>query len=67
MEIGVEIIFKIAAIGIVVAIVAQVLKQSGKDEIATLTTLAGLIVVLLIVLDLISELFSSVQNLFYLF
>ncbi len=67
MEIGVEIIFKIAAIGIVVAIVAQVLKQAGKDEIATLTTLAGLIVVLLIVLDLISELFSSVQNLFYLF
>ena len=63
---GIEIIFKIAAIGIV-AIVAQVLKQAGKDEIATLTTLAGLIVVLLIVIDLISELFSSVQNLFYLY
>lgn len=64
---GIEVIFKIAAIGIVVAIVAQVLKQAGKDEIATLTTLAGLIVVLLIVIDLISELFSSVQNLFYLY
>ncbi|MBQ7977291.1 MAG: stage III sporulation protein AC [Clostridia bacterium] len=64
---GVEIIFKIAAIGIVVAIVAQVLKQAGKDEIGTLTTLAGLIVVLLIVVDLVSELFSSVQNLFYLY
>lgn len=64
---GVEIIFKIAAIGIVVALVAQVLKQAGKDEIGTLTTLAGLIVVLLIVVDLVSELFSSVQNLFYLY
>ena len=64
---GIEIIFKIAGIGIVVAIVAQVLKQSGKDEIATLTTLAGLIVVLLIVIDMISELFTSVQNLFYLY
>ncbi len=64
---GIEIIFKIAAIGIVVAIVAQVLKQAGKDEIATLTTLAGLIVVLLIVIDMISELFTSVQNLFYLY
>ena len=64
---GIEIIFKISSIGIVVAIVAQVLKQAGKDEIATLTTLAGLIVVLLIVIDLISELFSSVQNLFYLY
>ncbi len=64
---GIEIIFKIAGIGIVVAIVAQVLKQAGKDEIATLTTLAGLIVVLLIVIDMISELFTSVQNLFYLY
>ena len=58
---GIEVIFKIAAIGIVVAIVAQVLKSAGKDEIATLSTLAGLIVVL------VSELFSSVQNLFYLY
>lgn len=64
---GIEIVFKIAAIGIVVAIVAQVLKQAGKDEIATLTTLAGLIVVLLIVIDMISELFTSIQNLFYLY
>ena len=64
---GIEVIFKIAAIGIVVAIVAQVLKSADKDEIATLSTLAGLIVVLLIVIDLVSELFSSVQNLFYLY
>ncbi len=64
---GIEIVFKIAAIGIVVAIIAQVLKQAGKDEIATLTTLAGLIVVLFMIIDMISELFSSVQNLFNLY
>ena len=64
---GIEIIFKIAAIGIVVAIIAQVLKQAGKDEIATLTTLAGLIVVLFMIVDIVSELFSTVQNLFNLY
>lgn len=64
---GIEVVFKIAAIGIVVAIIAQVLKQAGKDEIATLTTLAGLIVVLFMIVDMVSELFSSVQNLFNLY
>ncbi len=64
---GIEIIFKIAAIGILVAVVAQILKQAGKEEIATLTTLAGLIVVLMMVVDMISQLFSTVQNLFYLY
>lgn len=61
---GVEIIFKIAGIGILTAVVGQVLKQSGKDEIATLTTLSGLIIVLFMVLDLISDLFSSVRTMF---
>jgi len=60
----VEIIFKIAGIGILTAILGQVLKQSGKDEIATLTTLAGLIIVLLMVLDLIGDLFSSIRTMF---
>lgn len=66
-DMGIEVVFKIAGIGIVIAVITQVLKQAGKDEIATLTTLAGLIVVLTIVVDLISELFSSVQNLFGLY
>ncbi|MBR4407998.1 MAG: stage III sporulation protein AC [Clostridia bacterium] len=61
---GVEIIFKIAGIGILTAIVGQVLKQSGKDEIATFTTLAGLIIVLLLILDLIADLFSTVRTMF---
>lgn len=63
----VEIILKIAGIGVLVAVVAQVLKQAGKEEIATLVTLAGLVVVLVMVVDMISELFTTVGNLFYLF
>lgn len=61
---GVEIIFKIAGIGILTAVVGQVLKQTGKDEIATLTTLAGLVIVLLMVLDLITDLFDNVKTMF---
>lgn len=64
---GIEIVFKIAGIGIVVAIIAQVLKQAGKDEIATLTTLAGLVVVLFMIVDMVGELFSTVQNIFNLY
>lgn len=64
---GIEIVFKIAGIGILVAIIAQVLKQAGKDEIATLATLAGLVVVLFMIVDMIGELFSTVQNIFSLY
>lgn len=63
----VEIILKIAGIGILIAVVSQVLKQAGKEEIATMVTLAGLVIVLMLVVDMISQLFSSVGNLFYLF
>lgn len=62
--VGVEIILKIAAIGILTAVVNQVLKYAGKDEIATLSTLAGVVIVLLMVIDMISDLFSTVQKLF---
>ena len=63
----VEIILNIAGIGILIAVVSQVLKQAGKEEIATMVTLAGLVIVLMLVVDMISQLFSSVGNLFYLF
>ena len=63
---GVEIIFKIAAVGIITAIVNQILKYSGKEEIATLSTLAGLIIVLLMVVNLISNLFETLKSLFSL-
>lgn len=63
---GIDIILKIAGIGILTSVVNQVLKYSGKDEIATLTTLAGLIIVLVMVLNLVSELFETIRSLFYL-
>jgi len=64
---GIEIIFKIAAIGILTAVVNQVLKYAGKDEIATLATLAGVVIVLIMVVDMIAQLFESVKSLFSLY
>lgn len=61
---GVEIIFKIAAIGILTAIIGQILKQTGKDEISMLATLAGLIIVLIMVLNLIGDLFTTLKTVF---
>ncbi|MBE5748206.1 MAG: stage III sporulation protein AC [Clostridiales bacterium] len=61
---GVEIIFKIAAIGILTAMINTILKKSDKDEIATLTTIAGLILVLFIVLDMLVQLFETIKALF---
>ena len=58
----VEIIFKIAAIGILTALISVLLKKSDKDEIATLVTIAGLILVLLIVIDMIVQLFDVIQG-----
>lgn len=63
----VEIIFKIAAIGILTAVVGQILQHQGKSEIATLSTLAGLIMVLIMVLNMVSGLFDTVKNLFNLY
>jgi len=63
----INIIFKIASIGILTAVANQILKYAGKDEIATLTTLAGVIVVLFMVINMISDLFSTVKNLFSLY
>ncbi|HEY8419898.1 MAG TPA: stage III sporulation protein AC [Clostridia bacterium] len=67
MQAGVEIIFRIAAIGILTAVVTQILKKADKDEIATLVTLAGLVVVLLMVVNMISQLFDAVKQLFHLY
>ena len=61
---NIDIIFKIAAIGILTAVVGQVLKNSGKDDISTLATLAGVIIVLFMVVSMISELFSSLKTMF---
>lgn len=62
----VSLIFKIAAVGIVVSVLNQVLSRSGREEQATMTTLAGLVVVLMMVVQQIAELFDLVQTLFQL-
>lgn len=60
----VELIFKIAAVGIIVSILNQVLTRSGREEQATMTSLAGVIVVLMILAQKIWELFDLVKTLF---
>lgn len=65
MNMDIDLIFKIAAIGIIVSILNQVLSRSGRDEQATMTTLAGLVVVLMIVAREIAELFDLVKTLFH--
>jgi stage III sporulation protein AC len=60
----IDLIFKIAAIGIITSILNQVLTRSGRDEQATMTTLAALVVVLMMVAREISELFNLVKDLF---
>ncbi len=60
----VDLIFRIAAIGIVVAVLNQLLKQSGREEQAMMTTIAGLIVVLLMLVNEISVLFNTIKEVF---
>ena len=60
----IDLIFKIAAIGIIVSILNQVLSKSGREEQATMTTLTGLVVVLMIVAEKIAELFDLMKVLF---
>ena len=60
----VDFIFKIAAIGIIVTVLNQVLLRSGREEQAMLTTLAGLVVVSLMVVNAVAELFTTVKTLF---
>nr|WP_122013519.1 stage III sporulation protein AC [Maliibacterium massiliense] len=64
---NVDLVFKIAAIGILVSVLNQVLTRSGRDEMATLTTLAGLVIVLMMVINLIGDLFESVKTIFQLY
>ncbi len=61
----IDLIFKIAAVGIIVSILNQVLVRSGREEQATMTTLAGLVVVLIVVVQKIAQLFDLVKTLFH--
>ncbi len=62
----VNLIFKIAAVGILVSVISQILKQSGREEHAFLVSLAGLLLVLFWIVPIIYELFETIQNLFML-
>ncbi len=61
---NIDLVFRIAAIGIIVSVLNQVLIRSGREEQATMTTLAGLIVVLFMIIQQISSLFGTVKSLF---
>ncbi|MBQ3562381.1 MAG: stage III sporulation protein AC [Clostridia bacterium] len=60
----IDFIFKIAAIGIIVAVLNQLLIRSGREDQAMLTTLAGLVVVLFMVIQVIAELFETIKDVF---
>ncbi|WP_322173341.1 stage III sporulation protein AC [Acutalibacter caecimuris] len=62
----VDLIFRIAAIGIIVAVLNQLLIRSGREEQALMTTLAGLIVVLMMIIQEIDALFQAIKNVFQL-
>ena len=67
MSMDIDLIFKIAAIGIIVSILNQVLSRSGREEQATMTSLAGLVLVLFWLVPYIYELFETMKNLFALY
>ncbi|HWR23040.1 MAG TPA: stage III sporulation protein AC [Feifaniaceae bacterium] len=64
---NIDILFKIAGVGILVAVIAQLLKQSGRDEMATIAAIVGLVIGLLMMLDMIGDLFESVRQVFQLY
>lgn len=67
MIISVDIIFKIAAVGIIVSVLNQVLIRAGREEQAMMTTLVGIVVVLMMVINLVSNLFDTVKTMFQLY
>jgi stage III sporulation protein AC len=64
---NVDLIFKIAGLGILISVLVIILEQANKKEQAQMVTLAGVVVVLIMVVQLISQLFSTVRSVFHLF
>lgn len=65
-KMDIDIIFRIAAVGIIVAIVNQILSKSGREEYTMIITLAGLIIVLMMIIPDISDLFKYIKSVFEL-
>ena len=66
-DMSIAVVFKIAGIGILVAIICQLLKQTGRDDMAMLAALSGLVLPLSMVADLIGDLFENVRRIFELY
>ncbi len=63
----IEMLFRIAGIGILVTVISQILTRTGREDMAMLSTVAGLVIVLLMVINLVADLFSSVKSIFQLY
>lgn len=63
----VSILFRVAGVGIIAAVITQLLKQSGRDDMATIAAICGLIIGLLMMLDMVEELFDTVRKIFDLY
>ena len=63
----VDVLFKLAGLGVVVAVISQILTRAGREELSTLVTVVGLVIGLFMVVNLISELLSSVKSIFQLY
>ena len=64
MDINIDIVFKIAAVGVLIAVLSQLLIKSGRDDIALMVSVTGLIIVLLVVVQMVSDLFESIKSIF---
>ena len=60
----IEVLFKIAAIGIIITVICQILKKSDRDDIATLVSIVGLVIVLFVVVGMVGDLFEEIQRVF---
>ena len=63
----IDLLFKLAGLGVVVAVLCQVLTRAGREELSTLVTVVGLVIALFLVVDRVADLFSSLQNIFALY
>ncbi|MBO7187545.1 MAG: stage III sporulation protein AC [Clostridia bacterium] len=67
MDLNIDLIFKIAAIGILITVITQVLKKSDRDDIAMLVSIVGIVIVLTLVVNVVGELFTTIKQIFYLY
>lgn len=63
----IDLLFRLAGLGVVVAVLCQVLTRAGREELSTLVTVVGLVIALFLVVDLVADLFSSLQSIFALY